>query len=164
MPGPSTAAYRSDNSERGPRIPIAIAVPDTPEELEEYYRFRWQLLRAPWDQPIGSERDAFDATAYHLLARNKAGEIVAVGRIHFPTMNQAQIRYMATGEKYRGLGIGSTILASLEKVAVDNGATSIFLNARTTAISFYEQRGYAVHGDGPTLFRKVQHKVMTKNL
>ena len=147
-----------------PRIPIAIGVPDTPEELEEYYRFRWNLLRAPWDQPFGSERDAFDAVAHHLLARNKAGEIVGVGRIHFPTTSQAQIRYMATSDNCRGLGIGSTILTFLEKVAHDNEARMILLNARTSAVSFYEHRGYAIQGEGPTLFGKIQHKTMTKAL
>jgi predicted GNAT family N-acyltransferase len=143
-------------------IPIAIAAPVTPEDLEAYYRFRWRLLRAPWDQPPGSERDGFDAVAHHLLARNKTGEIVAVGRVHFPTTEQAQIRYMATSEDYRGLGIGSAILTSLEQVADDNKARTILLNARTSAVSFYEQRGYAVQEEGPTLFGRIQHKTMTK--
>jgi predicted GNAT family N-acyltransferase len=121
-------------------------------------------LRAPWRQPPGSERDGFEANAHHLLARNEAGEIVAVGRIHFPTAGQAQIRYMATSESHRGQGIGSIILSRLEKVAIDDGVRKILLNARTSAVSFYEKRGYAVEGDGPTLFGTIEHKAMTKAL
>jgi predicted GNAT family N-acyltransferase len=147
-----------------PRIPTAIEVPVTVEELGDYYRFRWKLLRAPWDQPPGSEKDAFDAAAHHLLARNEAREIVAVGRVHFPTTDQAQIRFMATSEDYRGLGIGSAILASLEKIADHKEVRTILLNARTSAVSFYEHRGYAIQGEGPTLFGRLQHKTMTKAL
>ena len=109
-----------------PLASIEIAAPDTPEAFEAYYAFRWRLLRAPWDQPVGSERDELDATAQHLLARNEAGEIIGVGRVHFPAADQAQIRYMATSESYRGLGIGSAILAALEKIAFDQGVSRIF--------------------------------------
>jgi ribosomal protein S18 acetylase RimI-like enzyme len=71
---------------------------------------------------------------------------------------------MATSDNCRGLGIGSTILTFLEKVAHDNEARMILLNARTSAVSFYEHRGYAIQGEGPTLFGKIQHKTMTKAL
>lgn len=146
------------------RIPIEISAPNSTEELAEYYRFRWRLLRAPWNQPPGSERDEFDAAADHLLARNAAGEIVAVGRIHFPAPDIAQIRYMATREDHRGLGIGSSILARLERIAVIKGARSILLNARTGAAPFYQRLGYAIVGPGPTLFGEIEHNRMTKTL
>lgn len=144
--------------------PITIAAPDSAEEWEDYYRFRWRLLRAPWAQPPGSERDEFEADAHHLLARNGFGEIVAVGRVHFPTADEAQIRYMATGFEYRGRGIGSGILARLEQVAIDRGAKRIFLNARAGAVPFYERLGYTIQEPGPTLFGQIRHELMTKAL
>ena len=151
-------------ADRQPRIPIAISSPHSPDEYEEYYFFRWELLRAPWNQPLGSERDRYDAVARHLLGRNDSGEIVAVGRIHFPESGLAQIRYMATREDHRGLGIGSSILGRLEKVAIDRGVQAIFLNARAEAVSFYERLGYKVRGKGPTLFDEIEHQTMTKTL
>ena len=35
-----------------------LRVPQTAEELEQYYQFRWEMLRKPLHQPKGSERDA----------------------------------------------------------------------------------------------------------
>jgi len=147
-----------------PRTPITISSPNSPDEYEEYYFFRWKLLRAPWSQPLGTERDRYDPVARHLLGRDNSGEIVAVGRIHFPESNLAQIRFMATREDYRGLGIGSSILARLERIAIDRGIQAIFLNARTEAVSFYERLGYTVRGRGPTLFGEIEHRTMTKTL
>lgn len=42
-----------------------LRVPQTEEELESYYQFRWEMLRKPLHQPKGSERDAWDAMAHH---------------------------------------------------------------------------------------------------
>lgn len=36
-----------------------LRVPQTAEELESYYQFRWEMLRKPLHQPKGSERDAW---------------------------------------------------------------------------------------------------------
>ncbi len=35
-----------------------LRVPQTEEELDAYYHFRWEMLRKPLHQPKGSERDA----------------------------------------------------------------------------------------------------------
>ena len=102
------------------RASVAISEPSSAEELEACFAFRWKLLRAPWKQPPGSERDEFEATAHHLIARNYSGEIVAVGRIHFPSGSQAQIRYMATRKDFRRQGIGSEIVAQLDRFAQDD--------------------------------------------
>lgn len=44
-----------------------LRVPQTAEELESYYQFRWEMLRKPLHQPKGSERDAWDAMAHHQM-------------------------------------------------------------------------------------------------
>ncbi len=38
-----------------------LRVPQTAEELDMYYQFRWEMLRKPLRQPQGSERDGWDA-------------------------------------------------------------------------------------------------------
>ena len=42
-----------------------LRVPQTEEELEAYYQFRWEMLRKPLHQPKGSERDA--GTPWHII-------------------------------------------------------------------------------------------------
>lgn len=43
-----------------------LRVPQTEEELERYYQFRWEMLRKPASTE-GSERDAWDAMAHHQM-------------------------------------------------------------------------------------------------
>lgn len=42
-----------------------LRVPETAEQMDAYYQFRWEMLRKPLHQPLGSERDAYDALAHH---------------------------------------------------------------------------------------------------
>jgi predicted GNAT family N-acyltransferase len=145
-----------------PPVEFALTQPSSPDELEACFRLRWRLLRAPWSQPPGSERDELDETAHHVCARISSGELVAVGRLHFRDAETAQIRYVATAERYRGLGIGRAIVERLEQLARDRGATVVILNARESAVPFYERLGYAVCGDGPTLYGVIGHNRMIK--
>ncbi|MBI0827203.1 GNAT family N-acetyltransferase, partial [Escherichia coli] len=50
-----------------------LRVPQTEEELERYYQFRWEMLRKPLHQPKGSERDAWDAMAHHQMVVDEQG-------------------------------------------------------------------------------------------
>ncbi|MDU1424431.1 MAG: GNAT family N-acetyltransferase, partial [Klebsiella michiganensis] len=50
-----------------------LRVPQTEEELESYYQFRWEMLRKPLHQPKGSERDAWDAMAHHQMVVDEEG-------------------------------------------------------------------------------------------
>ncbi|VFS67876.1 Uncharacterised protein [Kluyvera cryocrescens] len=56
-----------------------LRVPQTAEELDQYYQFRWEMLRKPLHQPKGSERDAWDAMAHHQMVVDEEGRLVAVG-------------------------------------------------------------------------------------
>ena len=73
-----------------------LRVPQTEEELERYYQFRWEMLRKPLHQPKGSERDAWDAMAHHQMVVDEEGNLVAVGRLYINADNEASIRFMAT--------------------------------------------------------------------
>jgi GNAT superfamily N-acetyltransferase len=141
---------------------IRLAQPQTAAEWDIYYDLRWRVLRAPWNQPRGSERDALESESVHLLASIPNGAVSGVGRLHFNSPHQAQIRFMAVAENFRGQGIGSRILQELERRARERGATSIVLEARDTAVPFYVRNGYATLGPGKTLFGALPHQRMRK--
>jgi membrane protease YdiL (CAAX protease family)/ribosomal protein S18 acetylase RimI-like enzyme len=147
----------------GASMPTAGS-PETSEEFEEYYDLRWRILREPWGQPRGSERDDLDPTSDHVTARDDAGRLVGVGRLHFNSEEEAQIRYMATEEDARGTGVGRAVVERLEAIARERGARRIFLNAREIAVGFYERLGYRVTGEGPTVFGVIKHSRMEKDL
>jgi predicted GNAT family N-acyltransferase len=141
---------------------VTIIEPSSPDELDQYYRLRWKILRAPWNQPPGSERDPLDEHSTHLMAVNSARELLGVGRLHLNSNSEGQIRYMATAIDHQRSGIGTLILKTLENKARQLGAASIVLDARETAIGFYRKHGYQPTGSGHMLFRQIAHVHMYK--
>jgi predicted GNAT family N-acyltransferase len=143
---------------------VDVRRPQSEEEFARLYQLRWQVLRAPWGEPPGSERDATDADSEHALIQDADGAPLAAGRLHFNSPDEAQIRYMAVAESARGQGIGRRIVEYLEEIARDRGAKSVVLNAREEVAGFYQSMGYAIIGAGPTLFGTVRHVRMQKRL
>jgi ribosomal protein S18 acetylase RimI-like enzyme len=141
---------------------MRLSEPHTETEWSLYYDLRWRVLRAPWGQPRGSERDEHDHASTHLLVLDPAGNAVGAGRLHFNSLCEAQVRFMAVNEEQRGQGIGSAILRELERRAWARGANTIVLDARESAVGFYTRHGYEVVGAGRTLFGSVNHQRMRK--
>jgi ribosomal protein S18 acetylase RimI-like enzyme len=138
--------------------------PSSPEDWEQYFDLRWRILRAPWDQPRGSEKDDREAESTHLMAIDRYRQTLAVGRLHLNSPSEAQVRFMAVAETARGLGLGSALLQELEALARKAGADRVVLNAREDAQRFYEKNGYVVTGPAPTIFSAVNHVRMAKQL
>lgn len=137
--------------------------PNSAEEWQQYFLLRWQMLRQPWQQPLGSEQDELEQQAYHLMLVNNNGDIGAIGRIHLLSANIGQIRYMAVAATYQGKGLGSKILQALERKAAELGCYTIRLNARDTALGFYQSHGYQSQGVAPALYG-ISHTAMNKTI
>jgi predicted GNAT family N-acyltransferase len=143
---------------------MLIRPPATESELEAYYAFRWKILREPWNQPPGSEKDQFESEAIHLAAWDNAGKLIGVGRLHRIVENCGQIRYMAVDPTQRSHGVGKAILRELEVSAIQTGIQEIRLNSRQDAVRFYQQNGYQVLRPSHTLFGAIPHFEMWKRL
>ncbi|MCX7929734.1 MAG: GNAT family N-acetyltransferase [Chlorobi bacterium] len=144
---------------------FVIRSPETADEWEAYYTLRYRILRQPWGAPLGSERDEREHLAVHRIALDAGtGHIVGCGRIHQRDDGSAQIRFMAVADDYRGRGIGSLLLESLEQWAKQQSITHIVLYARTTAVRFYLQHGYRVLERAHTLYNAIEHVLMEKRL
>jgi ribosomal protein S18 acetylase RimI-like enzyme len=138
--------------------------PQTPAEWRDYFDLRWRVLRAPWDQPRGSERDDREDDSQHLMIVGPDSRPQAVGRLHFNTVAEAQVRFMAVDPQSQSRGLGSLILQEFERRARAAGATSIVLNAREDAQRFYTRHGFEVVGPAETIFSAVKHVRMRKKL
>lgn len=143
---------------------ITLIEPHNLKDFDRYYDLRWKILCAPWNQPRGIERDPTDDSSIHLMAINTRREALAVGRLHFNAINEAQVRYMAVDIAVQRQGNGRLILDALEAKAIRHGADKITLNARESALGFYQKQGYEVIGPGHMLFNSIAHIKMIKNI
>jgi len=142
----------------------AARSPQAPREWDEYFDLRWRILRAPWNQPRGSEKDDREELSEHLMILDRDSRPLAVGRLHFNRPDEAQVRYMAVEPEMQGRGLGGQLLETFEERARAAGATSIVLNAREDAQRFYQRHGFITVGPAPTIFDAVNHVRMRKDL
>ena len=144
---------------------ITVIEPQTPEEFKQYYSLRYEILRKPWGQPKGSERDNNDEISHHRMIIDEiTGNTIAVGRLQFNTKEEAQIRYMAVADEFQGKGLGSQITSALEDVARGKGIQRIILSARENALQFYKNNGYEIVKKTHLLFGEIQHWLMQKQI
>lgn len=141
-----------------------LIVPKAAADLESYFDLRWRVLRAPWDQPRGSERDDREDESIHLMIRAANGEALAAGRLHLNSPTESQVRFMAVDPRAQGRGLGSLVLRNLEDRARAAGAKRMILNARESALRFYKQHAYTVEAPAAQLFGGVDHWRMSKDL
>ena len=128
-----------------------LRVPQTEEELAQYYQFRWEMLRKPLHQPQGSERDAWDAMAHHQMVVDEEGRLVAVGRLYINADNEASIRFMAVDPSVQDKGLGTLMAMTLESVA------------REDAVPFFAKLGFVNQGEITTpQTTPIRHFLMIK--
>ncbi|WP_371193661.1 YiiD C-terminal domain-containing protein [Glaciecola sp. SC05] len=138
--------------------------PKTDEEMAEYYAFRWLWLREPWGYPKGSEKDEYEGVSEHRVVKNTDGEVVACGRVHLNTTEEAQIRHIAVDKRYRRQGLGQIILSALEQVSRDMGAERAVTNSRESSIEFFHNCGFEIIDEAPNELGKLKRKQMRKQL
>jgi N-acetylglutamate synthase-like GNAT family acetyltransferase len=142
---------------------MEIKSPQTDSEWKAYYALRFNVLREPWNQPLGSEVLADEDQAIHAIALED-GEVLGVARMHESAEKQGQVRCVATATAAQGKGIGKAIMAYLEDQAKAKGWTEIVLEARENAVPFYQRIGYTIIAESYLLFGEIQHYRMKKAL
>ena len=144
---------------------MKIIEPNSSAEFEQYYNLRYEVLRKPWLQPKGSEKDEVDKSSIHRMIIDESnGKAVAVGRLQFNTSEEAQIRYMAVSDNYQLKGYGNIIVKTLEDIALNKGIRNIILQARENALKFYWKNGYEIIEKSYLLFDEIQHWLMVKKI
>lgn len=158
-----------------PRAPIPalrIVPPTTEAERASVFDLRYRVLRAPWQQPRGTETDALDTAppppnspwVLNLAAFDANGNALACGRVQALDAATAQVRYMAVDPDNQGSGLGLAVLNALEAAAAAHGHSTVVLEAREKALGFYERAGYAIVAKTHLLFGSIQHWRMQKRL
>ena len=119
-----------------------IKSPETESEWENYFNFRWEMLRKPIGMSKQTVKDDLEKESFHLMVVNKKDEVIGSGRLHFNNKQEGQIRHMAVSDSIQRKGLGTSIVLELETLAKEKGAQKMVLNARENAINFYLSLGY----------------------
>ena len=141
----------------------SIKSPENKEEWDSYLLFRWEVLRKPLGMSKDSLADSIEDESFHLMGIDEEKNVIASGRVHFNSKNEAQIRYMAVDENFKRKGGGTEIVKELENYARSKGIVNMILNARENAISFYLSLGYEEVGPYQS-DTGIPHKTMKKSL
>lgn len=143
---------------------IEIKSPQTQEEWDRYYEIRYNELRKPWGQPVGSERDDKENEAIH-YALFADDSMVGVLRMDIlENSDIVQLRFMAIDKSHQGKAFGDKLMIHAENQAKKIGKSEIVLHAREKAISFYERQGYKLQEKTHLLFDDIQHFKMCKQI
>lgn len=143
---------------------MRLLEPNSPEDFEKYYQLRWEVLRKPWNQPKGSEKDDAENVSIHIMALDDNGECVGVSRLQLNSPDVAQVRFMGVRDDQQGKGVGKLLMSYLETKAKDAGVKKIILQARENAVPFYLSIGYALKEKTFKLWDIIQHFLMEKEL
>ena len=142
---------------------VNIRQPNTEQEWEDYYNLRYRVLRAPLNQPLGSERNDGDKTGIH-FALYENEQLQAIARLDQTEKLISQVRFVAVENSSQGKGFGRLIMDATEKKSKDMGNIKMILHARDYAVDFYVKLNYSLIEPSYKLFDVLQHYLMEKNL
>lgn len=140
---------------------IEIRTPIIPKEWELYYALRYDVLRKPLNQPLGSERNDGDLTGIH-FALYEDGMLRAIARLDKVDETTAQTRFVAVDTVAQGKGFGKLIMEAVEAKSIARGDKKMILHARDYALQFYLRLGYTEIEKSYKLFDVLQHYLMEK--
>lgn len=144
---------------------IVIRSPHTKEEFRDYYSLRYQVLRQPWGQHQGSEKDDYEPISQHFMAvDDQTGEIVGVVKLLEKEPGVAWFSHLAVLPRYQRKGIGKQLVEHAENVAREQGFHSIGAYSRLNSTEYFKRFGYQITGLPSPYFGAVQVVWMEKKL
>lgn len=127
------------------RMPIKVIEHGT-SAYYEMVALRMEILRKPLGLNFSNEELDIEKKDL-LIGAYEDDKLLACCILTPLSKNSYKLRQMAVHQKMQRMGIGASMLHFAENLARDAGFTTIIINARTTAIGFYEKMGYSIHGN-----------------
>lgn len=141
---------------------LLIKTISSADDLEKAIKIRREVFIDEQNVPEEEELDEFDQTATHLLAFE---EMEPVGTCRWRWIQPSVIKAerVAVRKQFRHLGAGKSLMLYLEKMARQQGAQVIVLNAQVQVVPFYKKLGYQPTG-APFYEAGIKHIPMKKVL
>lgn len=123
---------------------------------------RQKVLRTPLGRKLEFDQIRTDPADWHLGAFDKAH---LIGVVSLSPLQEAniQMRQMAINPLYQGKGIGKDLLIKAEHTILKKGYENIQLDARDSAVHFYEKMDYQT-ASTPFCKTGIMHYRMVKSL
>ena len=140
-------------------IEIQFATP----EYDELVQLRTKILRKPLGLEFTIDQLSNEYNDFHFGIYNQ--ELKLLGGMIFNNTgnNTLKMRQVAIDDVCQNKGIGKFMVKQSEEWAKEKGFNKIELNARDTAIPFYQSLGY--HAEGEIFIEvSIPHLKMVKNL
>jgi ribosomal protein S18 acetylase RimI-like enzyme len=137
-----------------------------PFGTQEYARereLRDEVLRRPLGLSLSADDLKNEQSQLHFGLFDPAGGLVACVIAVPLSPTDAKIRQMAVAPAHQRRGLGQRIMGEVERELRARGVAKLTLNARESAVGFYEKLGYRVVGDR-FVDRTVPHFRMVKSL
>ena len=113
----------------------------TKRELTQAMAVRRSVFIVEQKIDEAEEYDGLDDTSLHFVALSD-GKVVGTARVRFLSPQYAKIERMAVLKEFRRCGVGTGILARVEKELKARRVPVAVLHAQIIASPFYESRGY----------------------
>ena len=116
------------------------------DDYWQMVQLRERILRKPLGLSFSKEELNEEAEDV-LIGSYDDDELIATCLLRRVNGDTMKLRQMAVHEKCQGKGIGENIVHYAENIARDKGCRYIIMNARDTAVGFYERCGYSIYGE-----------------
>ena len=144
---------------------ISIQTPTTRDDFKAYYDLRYSVLREPWGQPRGSEKDDYEPISHHFMAVDGAtGQLVGVVKLMERSPGVGWFSQLAVRPNCQRQGIGKQLVAAMEQAAREMGFSVLGCMARLNTTVYFEKLGYHVTGFPTSYFGTTQVVWMEKPL
>lgn len=107
---------------------------------DELYRDFGVAREAEW-------RHAEPGSLAVVMLDARGGLLGSARLLPVPGAYERQVRQVVVAPQARGTGVGALLMDTIEAKAAEQGATTLWLNARDTAVAFYERRGFTAFGE-----------------
>ena len=141
------------------------------QEFQQACQLRYELFFAQHNLPRSIVTDPQQENYFHAaiikpLAKDAiANQVLAFGQLVPHANKNYQICQMVVAPAYQQQNLGTAILLFLIQTAKEQGAVSLTLNARLTAVSFYQRLGFQTHGEQfPSATTGIMHIAMNRRI
>ncbi|HMN12174.1 MAG TPA: GNAT family N-acetyltransferase [Bellilinea sp.] len=144
---------------------IEIRIPKTRDEFRAYYELRYRVLRQPWAQDRGTEKDDFEPISIHMMAWDTAvNKPVGVVKLYEKEAGVGCFSHLAIDPDYQRKGVGKILVDEVERKARELGYHKLGCFSRLNSTEYFERMGYKVAGLPSKYFLTTQVVWMEKTL